>query len=222
MLHAITGFLAGSVHVVSGPDHLSAVAPLSIEEGKASWKMGLLWGVGHTSGVMIVGLIALLGRELIPIDLISNWSERFVGVVLIGIGIWGIRKALKNKVHVHKHNHEDNEHTHIHTHNTEAEHASPVAHKHTHAALAVGIIHGFAGSSHFIGVLPALALPTTSASVLYLGGYGVGTIIAMVGFTALLGIAAKKLAEKGVEVYRKLLITFSTAAIGIGLFWLFM
>ncbi len=222
MLHAITGFLAGSVHVVSGPDHLSAVAPLSIEKGRSSWKMGLLWGAGHTAGVLIVGLIALLGREIIPIDLISHWSERIVGVVLIGIGIWGIKKALKHKVHMHKHDHDGKEHTHIHTHNTEIPHTSAGAHKHTHAALAVGIIHGLAGSSHFIGVLPALALPSTSASVLYLGGYGAGTIAAMVGFTAVLGVTAKKLAAKGVHIYKKMLISFSTAAIGVGVFWLFM
>jgi ABC-type nickel/cobalt efflux system permease component RcnA len=222
MLHGITGFLAGAVHVISGPDHLSAVAPLSIDGGKKSWKMGLLWGVGHTTGVLIVGLIALIGRELIPIEMISHWSERIVGVVLIGIGIWGIRKALRHRVHIHKHVHEGEEHTHIHTHSAGMEHSSTGAHRHTHAALVVGIIHGLAGSSHFIGVLPALALPSTSASVFYLGGYGAGTIMAMVGFSALLGVTAKKLAEKGVDIYKKMLITFSTAAIGIGIFWLFM
>ncbi|MFC1563369.1 sulfite exporter TauE/SafE family protein [candidate division KSB1 bacterium] len=222
MINLFTGLIAGSIHVVSGPDHLSAVAPLSIEEGRSSWRMGLLWGVGHTGGVLLVGLIALLGRELIPIDLISQWSERIVGVVLIGIGLWGLRKALKHRVHIHKHTHEGEEHTHIHLHETETQHASPRAHIHTHAAFAVGIIHGLAGSSHFLGVLPALALPTTGASILYLSGYGIGTISSMVVFTAMLGVTAKKLADRGIAVYKKMLIAFSSAAIGIGVFWLFM
>ena len=48
----------------------------------------------------------------------------------------------------------------------------------------MGVLHGVAGSSHFFGVLPALALPTTSAAVLYIGAFGVGTVAAMTIFAA--------------------------------------
>ncbi|RMF74124.1 MAG: High-affinity nickel transporter, partial [Planctomycetota bacterium] len=41
-----SGLLAGTVHVVSGPDHLVAIAPLSASDGRAGWRAGLWWGAG--------------------------------------------------------------------------------------------------------------------------------------------------------------------------------
>ena len=50
---------------------------------------------------------------------------------------------------------------------------------HAHAAFCMGILHGIAGSSHFLGVLPALALPTTRRCRDGIAAFGVGTVIAM-------------------------------------------
>src|SRR5688500_7500173 len=88
----MAGFMAGMVHVLSGPDHLAAVAPLAMGEHKHGWRKGLQWAAGHCGGVLIIGLLALLFRELLPLDAISSWAERFVGVLLIGVGAWGICK----------------------------------------------------------------------------------------------------------------------------------
>lgn len=98
MIIFFTGFAAGSVHVLTGPDHLAAVAPLSLDSKKSNWLVGFKWGLGHSAGVILVGVLALLFRELIPIDLISSYSERFVGVILIGIGLWGIKKVFFKSV----------------------------------------------------------------------------------------------------------------------------
>ena len=98
LISSFTGFLAGIIHVISGPDHIAAIAPFAIDKNKKSWLTGLFWGIGHTSGVWLIGIFAFLLREVLPIDLISSLSERMVGLVLIGIGIWGIRKALITKV----------------------------------------------------------------------------------------------------------------------------
>jgi len=35
----------------------------------------------------------------------------------------------------------------------------------------MGILHGIAGSSHFLGVLPALALPTPGAAISYIAAF---------------------------------------------------
>ena len=51
----------------------------------------------------------------------------------------------------------------------------------------MGVLHGVAGSSHFFGVLPALALPSQGAALIYIGAFGVGTVAAMTAFAAVVG-----------------------------------
>lgn len=55
--------------------------------GKSSWRSGFSWGLGHTGGVWLVGLLAVLLRDSLPLEGLSAWSARVVGVMLIGIGI---------------------------------------------------------------------------------------------------------------------------------------
>jgi hydrogenase/urease accessory protein HupE len=83
----VAGLSAGAIHVLAGPDHLAAVAPLAAERDKRPWTAGLLWGLGHAGGVVVVGVAALLLREVLPLDRLSGWSERLVGLVLIAIGV---------------------------------------------------------------------------------------------------------------------------------------
>lgn len=220
MLIVLTGLFMGLLHVISGPDHLAAIFPLAIEKKKSSWVIGLKWGIGHTSGVFIVGLLVMLFREFISIDIVSSFSERIVGIVLIGIGVWGLQKIFRSKLHIHSHEHDGMKHLHFHSHEEKVSHEDPKAHFHTHTALIVGIIHGLAGSSHLLGVLPALALPTKTEAAAYLISFGVGTIVAMVIFSEILGRVAHRFAEYGQTIYRRLSISFSSIAIAIGLFWI--
>src|SRR5687768_14257415 len=158
MIELAAGLVAGSAHVLAGPDHLAAVAPLaSVRRGLQAWRPGARWGLGHALGVGVVGGLAVLLRGVLPsgaLASVSGWSERVVGVVLIGIGIWGVRRALATRVHAHAHSHGGPRHVHVHVHGDATEHDAPAAHVHTHAAFAVGVLHGVAGSSHLVGVLP--------------------------------------------------------------------
>ena len=97
MIAVLTGLIAGAVHVVSGPDHLTAVAPLAVQRPRRAWLPGVRWGLGHSAGVALVGLLSLWLRDLIPVDLLSTWGERLVGVMLFGIGWWALRRALKHR-----------------------------------------------------------------------------------------------------------------------------
>src|SRR2546429_1136483 len=167
MIAILTGLLAGIVHVWSGPDHLAAIAPLAVRRPKQTWIPGSKWGLGHSAGVAIVGVLSLLLRDLIPMDLISNWGERLVGVMLLAIGAWALRKAFK--VHAHEHEHDGDRHIHMHSHSHKVAHQDPEAHHgHTHAAFGIGLLHGLAGSSHFLGVLPILLMPTRVDAITYL------------------------------------------------------
>jgi ABC-type nickel/cobalt efflux system permease component RcnA len=217
------GLVAGMVHVMSGPDHLAAIAPLAADSRRSMWRAGFMWGLGHTGGVLLVGALALLMREVLPIEAISSVSERLVGVALIGVGLWGIRRALRTRLHVHEHEHDGARHTHVHAHGGHDAHAArgqAPRHDHTHASVGFGILHGLAGSSHVLGVLPALALPTQAAAVTYLLGYGVGSVAAMTGFSAAVGLLAGGARSRGPLLYRRLLYACSGAAVLVGAAWL--
>lgn len=229
LIPLIGGASAGLIHVLSGPDHLAAIAPLASDGRKHFWATGALWGLGHSSGVFAVGLAALAFRSWLPIDELSSWSERVVGVVLIAIGLWGLRRALSTRVHTHTHSHGDLTHAHVHAHDhthahavqtSAAANATAPAHNHTHAAFAVGILHGLAGSSHFLGVLPALGLPDLASSTAYLAGYGGGTVAGMTLFASVMGLLAAHAHISGPRATRWLLSACSAAAIVVGAAWL--
>lgn len=221
MLSVLAGFFAGCVHVLAGPDHLAAVAPLAVEERRRTWRLGFRWGLGHSGGVMLVGAGVLLLRGILPVEALSTFSEHLVGVVLIGIGLWALRKAFDKRVHGHPHTHGDRRHTHIHVHDPAIAHATARAHAgHTHAALAVGTLHGLAGSSHILGVLPALALPSTGLAVGYMAAFGLGTILGMSVFASVVGLVARRFALNSVTLYRGMAATCAVAAILVGGVWL--
>src|ERR1043166_7641304 len=113
MISILAGFLAGLLHVVSGPDHLAAIAPLAADGPRRIWLIGFRWGMGHSAGVLAVGLASLLFRGLVPIDLVSTWGERLVGLLLIGMGFWGFRKAFRHQLHTHVHVHNGTPHAHF-------------------------------------------------------------------------------------------------------------
>jgi ABC-type nickel/cobalt efflux system permease component RcnA len=221
MIAALTGLIVGSVHVWSGPDHLAAVGPLAVRNPKRAWIPGVRWGVGHSAGVAVIGLLSLWLRDALPVDLLSTWGERLVGVMLFGIGLWGLRKAFKNKIHTHEHEHDGDRHVHVHVH----AHAHPkeksTVHRHTHAAFGIGILHGLAGSSHFLGVLPILAFPTKMQAIAYLAAFGVGTIISMATFSTAMGWLASRCSMNGPKAYRGLMSGCSIAAMAVGVFWMF-
>jgi hypothetical protein len=221
---ALSGLVAGFLHVLSGPDHLAAVAPLAIEQQRSHWRPGLNWGMGHTGGVLLVGVLAVLFREFLPLEWLSAWGERMVGVVLIGIGVWGWRRAARLTVHVHEHTHDGVRHAHVHAHGAGAPDGRatrpPHRHGHTRAAFAVGVLHGLAGSSHLLGVLPALAFATRAASIAYLVAFGAATIGAMTGFAGLMGVIAERTRAGGASLYRYVLYACSATAIAVGGVWL--
>ena len=200
------GLLAGLVHALSGPDHLSAVAPLIVQERRRGWSTGLLWGLGHSVGVWGVGLLALALRGLLPVDRLSSVSERLVGAVLIGVGLWGLRRVWLARSR-------DPE-------AAEAHHHHHLPARPSLAALWIGTLHGFAGSSHVLGILPALALPSAEASLAYVIAFGLGSIAAMVAFSSALGLVALRLTAGGPRAYQLLLATFSAVSIVVGGWWL--
>ena len=106
LVEVVAGLAAGALHVWSGPDHLAAVAPLAVRGRRRSWAVGMRWGIGHSAGVAAVALFLVWARDLVSPELLSEWGERLVGVMLVGIGLWGLRTAFRAHVHEHRHAHD--------------------------------------------------------------------------------------------------------------------
>jgi hypothetical protein len=219
MIAAFAGLIAGTIHVWSGPDHLAAIAPLAARKNGRGWFSGARWGLGHSAGVGVIGLLSLLFRDVLPTELLSAWGERTVGVVLFAIGIWALRKAFT--IHAHEHEHEGDLHLHMHAHSPKVVHDRIDAHQHhTHAAFGIGLLHGVAGSSHFLGVLPILAFPTNLQAGSYLLAFCLGTIGSMAAFSWIMGLIASRCAFVSTKVYRGLMSVCAAAALVVGCFWL--
>jgi len=103
----VSGLAAGAAHVVTGPDHLAAIAPLAVDSPARGLRIGAAWGLGHGVGVLLAASVAQLLRTVVSLDELAAWSERLVGVVLIGIGLWALRKSAQVVVHSHGHGHPD-------------------------------------------------------------------------------------------------------------------
>jgi ABC-type nickel/cobalt efflux system permease component RcnA len=218
------GLAAGLLHTFMGPDHLGALMPLSVNRKlKAAW-LGVRWGVGHSVGVFIVAIIFLAGREALDLSAFETWGERLVAVMLIGLGIWGLRQAARHHLHVHEHEHDGSQHAHLHTHTTDAHDPADQTgwrkHLHSHAAMGAGTMHGLAGMAHLLGVLPALAMPTMALSMAYLLCFAIGSIASMAVFAGTFGAITAMIGGKSASLVKGTMYFAAVGCILIGIFWL--
>jgi len=240
MIVVLSGLAAGAAHVVTGPDHLAAIAPIAVHSPARGLRIGAWWGLGHGLGVLLAAGVAQLFRELVALDTLAAWSERVVGVVLIVLGLWALRKASRLVVHshdhvhphVHPHTHDGapaqgasrhhnvllgRPHQHLHLHASARDHDAPHAHaRHMHASFWIGALHGSAGAGHLLGVVPTLALPPIEAA-LYLVAYLVAAVASMAAVGFLLGRLSHVAGERRL---RAVLAIASVTTIGVGVWWL--
>jgi len=197
ILPFFTGFAAAVAHVLSGPDHLAAVTPLALDESRQPWKIGWSWGWGHLTGMLAIGAAVYALKEMIPVRDLGQWSEKLVGILLTGLGIWILRKERRIRRGVEK----------------------PLLLLARSGrklyAFGFGVVHGFAGVSHLLLMLPILAWSPGKTAV-YLAGFGAGTLSAMSMYAAITGKMAEKFPQS-LSLLRKAAGIF---ALLTGIIWL--
>lgn len=205
----VLGFVLGMRHAAD-PDHVIAVTTIVSRHGSLlrAAAVGVLWGVGHTLTILVVGAgIVLLGWVIPPRVGLS--LELAVGVMLIVLGLVNLRAVVweargrashgersADLVHTHAHAHGDYVHTHPHQHRPD---------EHPHRAedtplarldrmlgslrpydvlrpLMVGIVHGLAGSAA-VALLVLTAIGSGVWAVAYLLLFGLGTVVGMMLIT---------------------------------------
>ena len=195
LISLLTGFAAGAVHVV------------------AALRSGLAWGAGHSIGVVVLALAAIGLKDLVHIEAMSAWAEFFVGVALLVVGGLAVRTAFGLKLHSHEHHHNGASiHRHLHLHvRGQSNHR-----RHAHAASGLGLLHGLAGASHLLAVIPALALPPLGA-LAYLLAYLGGSIAAMAAVVSTLSFLTLR---SGARMLPWLVGCTGVLSIATGAIWL--
>lgn len=204
-------------------DHLAAVATLATRgRGVAGTVLrGAAWGVGHTVTLLVVGGTCLLMSVTIPEGL-ERGLELAVGVMLVVLGADVLRRMRRDRIHVHVHRHGEGL-VHLHAHRHDPDEAHDVDH-HDHAhpdrfatrALAVGMVHGLAGSA----ALLLLAVQTSQSfwfGLFYIAVFGVGSILGMAALSAAISLPLQFSARRLTRVSTGLETAIGVLTVVIGL-----
>jgi nickel/cobalt exporter len=189
------GLIFGLKHATEA-DNIVAVSTI-VSEQRNIFRAGLvggLWGIGHTISLLVVGAIVLVLRIAISTR-IAGWLEFGIALMIIGLGINALVRALRhrNDVHVHQHSHDGTTHAHIHFHEEGEEHLEPVK-PHSHRVsrigvkpLLVGAAHGLAGSAA-LTLLVLTQIESVALGLLYLAIFGIGSVVGMLLMSSLVGL----------------------------------
>ena len=189
----LISLLLGLRHA-SDPDHLAAVTTLmASEEPEAVRKatfMGLSWGLGHGTTLVLLGLpLVLLGRYL-PAG-IQRAAEVAIGVIIVVLAVRLLVRWRRGFFHAHHHTHEGGErHRHLHSHaeGPVHEHAHNMAPRTPLSAYGVGLVHGVGGSGG-LTLLLLSTIPSPSEAVVALLVFAAGTAVSMALLSTVFGLA---------------------------------
>ena len=216
----VFGFLLGLRHAFEA-DHLVAVSTL-VTQQRSLWKsvrLGVIWGVGHSAMLLIVGGVVLILQVRIP-PLLELSLEGLVGVMLVGLGLMTLLDCWRRRVHLHHHTHRGTTHLHFHTH------AEGPAHCHQHGGetewrpLLVGSIHGLAGSAAVL-LLSVATAPSPLESLLYIVSFGCGSILGMGAASLLFGVffALTHGHFQGASLSIRIAAGATSVALGVWIIW---
>jgi high-affinity nickel-transport protein len=189
----LLGLLVGLRHAFE-PDHLTAMATLVGEtrDARRGAMLGAIWGVGHTISLVVVGLVLIAVGEALPTRLAVVF-ELAVAVVLVVLGVRTI---------LHRHD-------------------GPAAHVHISRAtlawrpLAVGLVHGLAGSGALTAIVFA-QLPSTTSRIAYISLFGLGSVAGMAAASAVTGASLGAVPGR---TQRTLLVGAGVLSIVLGIAW---
>ena len=202
----LLGFFLGMRHATDA-DHVVAVSTIVSRQRtlRAAAPIGMLWGVGHTLTILLVGGAIILFGIVIPPRL-GLGMELSVAIMLVLLGALTVRSVLRDARAISG--------------------ATPssfagwgmLAVPRTLAALrplCVGIVHGLAGSAA-VALLVLGAIGDARLALVYLLVFGVGTIAGMVLITTALAVPVAAAAQRFVRFHRVLGVATGLASVAFG------
>jgi len=209
----LLGLFVGLRHAFE-PDHLTAMATLvgDARGARRGALLGAIWGLGHTLALVIVGCVLLVLGVALPARLAAMFELAVAGVLVV-LGVRAIAIAWRDGARGPTREHRHGAHHHV--------HGGPLAHVHAFGhvlawrPLAVGLVHGLAGS----GALTALVfahLASAGERLAYISLFGVGSIAGMAIASA---IASASLGAVSGRAHRMLMFGAGAVSIVLGVAW---
>jgi hypothetical protein len=163
---------------------------------RSALAIGLWWSAGHGVTLFVVGVGVMWTGVAFP----PRWQggiEALVGATILVLGATLLVRHWRGSVHWHEHRHSGSVHSHFHRHRPArragGKRQSEGAHLHDHdgpgrmRAVAVGAIHGLAGSGPLV-ILLVVAFAHPGERYAALGASALGTFVGMLMVTAFLAL----------------------------------
>jgi high-affinity nickel-transport protein len=181
----LVGLLLGMRHSTD-PDHVIAVSTIASRErsiGQGAM-IGVLWGVGHTLTIFVVGSAIILFGLAIP-PRVGLWMEFSVALMLIVLGVLNLTGALRWLAERLAPFHAGSA-----VNKLEGSRDSLISRYGSYQVfrpLAVGLVHGLAGSAA-VALLVLSTIRSPLLAVAYLLVFGAGTVVGMMLMTSAMAI----------------------------------
>ena len=201
------GFFLGMRHATDS-DHVIAVTTIvsRARSARAALWVGALWGLGHTATILTVGGSIVLFGWVIPPRLGLS-MEMSVAIMLIVLGAMNLSGALSHiKQVAHGHAHEGGD--------------EGDSQPHVRGAwrpLAIGVVHGLAGSAA-VALLVLTTIKSAGMALVYLAIFGAGTLAGMMLLTLAMALPISAFSRRFDNVEHLMARVTGLVSIAFGLF----
>jgi cytochrome c biogenesis protein CcdA len=201
------GFFLGMRHATDS-DHVVAVTTIVSRERtpRAALWIGALWGLGHSATILLVGGAIVLFGWVIP-PRVGLSMEMSVAVMLVVLGLMNLSSALSSIKQT------------AHRHDGAAHDPSPLPHVHVRGPLrplAIGVVHGLAGSAA-VALLVLATITSPSLALVYLAIFGAGTVAGMMALTLAMAVPITALSKRFTNLELTLARATGVLSIAFGL-----
>jgi len=154
----VVAVLLGLRHA-SDPDHLAAVTTLVTNGRGGATRLGLTWGLGHASSLLVFGVPIVLWKAYLPAR-IEQSAEVTIGLVIVALALWLLLRWRRGAF--------AHEHAHLRVPPTRT----------PWQAYGIGLVHGVGGSGG-VGVLLLAAIHSHAVALVALVLFACCTALSM-------------------------------------------
>jgi hypothetical protein len=192
----IAAILLGLRHA-SDPDHLAAVTTLVSNTRGGATRLGLTWGLGHASSLVVLGVPIVLWKSYLPAR-VEQSAEVTIGLVIAALALWLLVRWRRGAF------------AHDHTHLRVPPRRTP------RQAFLIGLIHGIGGSGG-VGVLLLATIHSHAVALLALVLFATFTAVSMAVLSTGFGLALSR--PRAQRSFATLAPVLGVTSLGFGIWY---